>query len=80
MQSKLESFLEACMNTGVGFFMSLALSAVVYPLFGHSFTFSQNVKITVIFTAASILRGYAVRRWFNARIHAAASRMAKAVA
>ncbi len=67
------------MNTALGFVISLALSMVVYPLFGHSFTLAQNVGITIIFTVASIARTYAVRRWFNSRIHAVAERMAGAV-
>ena len=29
-----------------------------------------------IFTVASVARGYAVRRWFNARIHRAATLLA----
>ena len=46
----------------------MALSAVVYPMFGFPVTLAQNLSITTIFTVASIARSYAVRRWFNARI------------
>lgn len=77
-QTRLGSLIEACINTAIGFFGSILLSHIVYPLFGHSFTFAQNVGITVVFTVWSIVRGYAVRRWFNARIHAAAQRLAAA--
>lgn len=69
MQSKISSFIEACVHTAVGFVISLLLSLIVYPLFGHSFSLAQNVGITFIFTISSIARGYAVRRWFNAKIH-----------
>jgi hypothetical protein len=75
-QTKLGSLIEACINTLIGFFGSMLLSMVVYPAFGHSFTLAQNAGITVVFTIWSIVRGYAVRRWFNARIQAAAKRMA----
>jgi Na+/H+ antiporter NhaA len=79
-QTRFSSFLEACFNTAIGFVMSMLLSIVVYPMFGHSFTLTQNVGITLIFTVASILRGYVVRRWFNARIHEASQRLAGGVA
>lgn len=75
-QSKLGSLIEAIINTAIGFLISMAMSLTVYPMFGHAFTLAQNIGITVIFTVASIVRGYAVRRWFNARIHAAAQRVA----
>lgn len=79
-QTRLGSFIEACINTAIGFVVSMALSMVVYHMFGHSFTLAQNFGITVIFTVASVSRGYAVRRWFNARIHRAAVRLAGGVA
>ena len=75
-QTRIGSLIEACFNTAIGFVMSICLSLIVYPMFGHSFTLAQNIGITVIFTVASILRGYVVRRWFNARIHEAAQRLA----
>lgn len=78
-QSKLGSFYEACLNTAIGFIGSLVISFLVYPMFGHAFTFSQNMGITAIFTVWSIFRGYAVRRWFNQRLHAMAQRMAGGV-
>lgn len=77
-QTRLGSLIEACINTAIGFVGSMALSLIVYPMFGASFTFTQIGWITAIFTAWSVVRGYAIRRWFNARIHAAAQRMAAA--
>jgi len=74
-QSRLGSFIEATINTGIGFVMSILLSMIVYPMFGHAFTLAQNVGITAIFTIASIARSYCVRRWFNAQIHGAAQRL-----
>jgi hypothetical protein len=49
---------------------------VVLPAYGHQVSFAENLQITLIFTATSILRAYFVRRYFNARIHAAALRLA----
>ena len=76
MQTRLSSLIEAVINVAIGFVVSLMLTALVLPAYGHAVTWSQNLQITGIFTISSILRSYAVRRWFNARIHAAAQRLA----
>ena len=64
-QSRTHSMIETCAGVSIGFAVSVALSLVVYPLFGHAFTLSENIGITIIFTVASIVRGYLVRRAFN---------------
>lgn len=78
-QSRLGSLVEATINTAIGFVMSILLSMIVYPMFGHAFTLAQNIGITAIFTIASIARSYCVRRCFNAQIHGAAQRIAGVV-
>ena len=67
-QSRRQSMIETVAGVAIGFAVSIALSYIVYPLFGHSFTLGQNIGITVIFTVASIVRGYLVRRLF-VRLH-----------
>lgn len=79
-QTRIGSLIEACANTAIGFGISIALGAIIYPLFGHRFELVQLTGITAIFTAASIARGYIVRRWFNGRIHRAAQRAAAVIA
>lgn len=64
-QSKTRSAIEAATSTAIGYLVSLAITAVVLPAYGHAVTFSENVQITLIFTLASVVRSYAVRRWFN---------------
>lgn len=76
-QTRLGSLIEAVINTAIGFVISMALAIIVYPLFGAKFTMAQNFWITVIFTVASVIRSYAVRR-ASQRIHAAAQRLASA--
>lgn len=78
-QTKLGSLIEAVIGTAIGFVMSIVLSLIVYPMHGHSFTLAQNASITAIFTVASVVRGYVVRRWFQARLRAAAQRLAATV-
>jgi heme/copper-type cytochrome/quinol oxidase subunit 4 len=76
MQTRLSSLIEAVISTAIGFVVSVLLTALVLPAYGHDVSFSHNLQITGIFTVASIARQYVVRRWFNDRIHAAALRLA----
>lgn len=63
-QSRISSFAETCLSIAIGFVVSLILTALVLPAYGHDVTFGQNLQITGIFTVASIARGYLVRRAF----------------
>lgn len=64
-QSKLSSFVETCISTAIGFAVSYFITLVVLPLYGFEVTHSQTFQMTMIFTVASIIRGYVVRRFFN---------------
>lgn len=75
-QTRLGSLIESLINVLIGFGVSLMLTAVVLPAYGHPVTLADNVQITLIFTVASIARSYLLRRYFNARIHRAAHRLA----
>ena len=73
-QSKLESLVEASLNTASGFVVSLLVwQWVVAPLFGLPVDWAMNFWITGIFTVVSILRSYIWRRLFNAGINRAVS-------
>jgi hypothetical protein len=64
-QSRRMSMLETCASIAIGFCVSVGITAVVMPAYGHPVTLGDNVQITAIFTVASILRGYFLRRAFN---------------
>lgn len=64
-QPRRHSLVEALVGTAVGFITSVLLSLVVYPMHGHAFSLGEVTSITAIFTVASIVRGYLVRRAFN---------------
>ena len=64
-QSRLSSLAETCLSIAIGFCVSLVITALVLPAYGHPVTWSENIQITAIFTVASIVRGYYVRRAFN---------------
>jgi len=65
MQSKRHSLLESITNTLAGFLVSLLIQLIIYPVMGIPVSFHQNLIITFIFTIASIIRGYVLRRLFN---------------
>jgi hypothetical protein len=65
MQRRSVSLMEATASTAIGFSVSLALTFTVLPAFGYAVTAPDAWGITAIYTAASILRSYAVRRAFN---------------
>ena len=68
-QSKLWSFVEASANTLIGYAINLAVQLVLYPLYGATFTLTQNIEIGCVFMAVSLVRGYLLRRFFNSRLH-----------
>lgn len=65
MQTRKFSWIEAITNTLVGFLVSLLIQLAIYPIMDIPVKFHQNVIITCVFTGASILRGYLIRRFFN---------------
>jgi hypothetical protein len=65
MQKKHHSLIEAITNTLVGFLVSLCIQLIIYPVMNIPVRIEQNVIITLVFTIASILRGYILRRIFN---------------
>lgn len=72
-QTRLSSLREALVSVAIGYLISVLVTAWVLPLYGHAVTVGDNLQITAIFTVISIARGYAVRRWFNARARRSAA-------
>jgi hypothetical protein len=68
-QTKLESLAEVIINVIIGWVIGLLTQLIVFPIFDIHVTFSDQFWISVVFTVVSIVRGYAIRRWFNAGIH-----------
>lgn len=76
-QTRLGSFIESWVNVVIGFGINFVANLLILPAFGFtSLTVATNVYIGLIYTAVSVVRSYAVRRWFNARLHAAAMKLA----
>ena len=65
MQSKLDSLIEASINTFLGFVIAFISQLVFFPIVGIEVTLGQNFILTVLFTLVSIIRNYVIRRYFN---------------
>lgn len=76
-QTRLGSLIEALMNVAIGFGINFAANLVILPLIGFNISISDNFFIGILYTLISVARSYVVRRWFNARLHAVAQRMAR---
>jgi hypothetical protein len=68
MQTRTHSFIETCTNVGIGWVTAFTLQLIIFPLFDINIPLSTNIKISVIFTIAAIIRGYIVRRYFNKKV------------
>lgn len=75
-QTKLGSLIEAVVNVLIGFTINFTANMVIFPLFGWRISVSDNLVLGCIYTLISIVRAYVIRRWFNAKLHAAAQRLA----
>jgi len=65
MQSRKKSMFESIANVLVGYFVALLSQIAVFPMFGIDIPFSDNLAIGAWFTVISVIRSYAIRRWFN---------------
>ena len=74
-QSRLGSLIEAIINILIGFTINFIANWLIFPLFGWHISLSDNLLLGTIYTVISLVRSYAIRRWFNARIHQATARI-----
>lgn len=76
-QTRLGSLIEAGFNVAIGFGINFTANLVVLPAVGlQRPSVAQNFGMGLLFTVISVARSYVIRRWFNARLHAAAQRLA----
>ena len=57
--------IETAVSVTIGYLVALASQIAIFPLFGIHATLSDNLMIGAWFTVISMIRGYAVRRFFN---------------
>jgi len=68
-QTKLSSFIESIVNIIVGFGINYLLNLLVFPIFNLHISLKDNFYLGLIFTVASVIRSYTLRRWFNKHLH-----------
>jgi len=64
-QTKLSSFIESIVNIIIGFGINYLLNLLVFPIFNLHISLKDNFYLGLIFTVASVVRSYTLRRWFN---------------
>ncbi|MBL9045974.1 MAG: hypothetical protein JNK34_01500 [Tabrizicola sp.] len=64
-QSRRASVLETVSGTSTGFVLSIWVQQLLFPAMGHHLVLGENILVATVFTTASLLRGYALRRLFN---------------
>lgn len=75
-QSRRQAIIEAWANILIGFGVNYVINLLLLPLVGAELSAGSNFALGWIYTAVSMLRQYTIRRWFNARIHALAKKLA----
>jgi hypothetical protein len=60
-QSRTASLAETATHIAIGFGIALWLTGYLFPGISHW----DNARVTTIFTAVSLVRGFVVRRIFN---------------
>jgi len=71
-QTRRQSMIEAATNIVVGILLNTILNFTIFPRLGFHITASTNALLVVVYTGASLLRSYVLRRLFN-RWHRPAS-------
>lgn len=70
------AIVEAWINIVIGFSVNFLANFFILPLVDARLTASQNFWLGWIYTSISIIRQYAIRRWFQERLHKAALKLA----
>ena len=64
-QSRIASFIESWANVIVGGPINYVLNIIVLGAFGFTLSWGRAFWISVVFTVVSIVRSFALRRFFN---------------
>lgn len=79
-QTRLESLIEALINTAIGFGINFTANLLILPHFGFTtLTWKVNILIGIVYTVISVARSYIIRRWAQDHLRALKVRMAAAL-
>lgn len=65
-QSRAMSMVEAVTNVVVGYVLAIATQLAVFPVFGIEAALGDHMAIGAAFVVVSLVRGYLLRRLFEA--------------
>ena len=66
-QTRRGSLQESLVNIAVGYSINYVANLLIFPHFGWHISTRENLALGVIYTAISLARSYALRRFFNWR-------------
>lgn len=64
-QSRKASAIESALNVLIGYWIAILAQILIFPMFGLRPSFAENLAIGGLFTIVSMVRSYALRRFFN---------------
>lgn len=65
MQTRLMSMVETITNVAIGLIVSFLSQVVIFKYYDIHISLAQNLELTLYFTVVSVIRGFALRRFFN---------------
>jgi ABC-type sulfate transport system permease subunit len=65
MQTRTQSAIEIAVNYVIGFILAWFINRYVLRWMGYPIKSGQTTVITLLFTVASVIRSYGLRRLFN---------------
>lgn len=65
MQTRLMSMVETITNVAIGLVVSFLSQVVIFKYYDIHISLAQNLELTLYFTVVSVIRGFALRRFFN---------------
>lgn len=64
-QTRTMSMVETITNVAIGLIVSFLSQVVIFKLYDIHISLAQNLELTLYFTVVSVIRGFALRRFFN---------------
>lgn len=65
MQSIRMSLIETIVSVCIGLAVSFVSQLWLFRMYDIHISLAQNLELTLYFTVVSVIRGFAVRRFFN---------------
>jgi len=64
-QTRTMSLVETITNVAIGLIVSFLSQVAIFKLYDIHISLAQNLELTLYFTVVSVIRGFALRRFFN---------------